>query len=1519
MKTLGLDLGTNSIGWSIRNTDNIANNDSQIEKFGVTIFEKGVGEGKTGEFSFAAQRTKKRASRRLYQARKYRLWKTLEIMIELGFCPMTIENLNRWRKYDKKKAHNGESGRAYPVNDILFDSWIKLDFDGDGKPDYTSPYQLRAQLLEKKLDLSIESDRYKIGRALYHIAQRRGFKSSRKDAIPDDSGERQDTKSEIKKETEFEKNLQKNFGKSLIDFPTIGSALAFIERQGYRIRLEWIQNTFRKHYKDECTIIFEFQGIGLGSELYTKLIESRKNHYNGSIFKQRPLRSQKGLVGTCTLESKVFKDPKLGKITILGKPRCPISHPEFEEFRALSFLNNVQYRIENGWFSLSWEQKTEIYNRLFFRSSKPHFLFSEIRKMIEKQIGKQLDYVNRTINYSDKTNVSGCPLSACLKDIFGENWYAIKIETNLSRKTRNEKEHLISYSVDDIWHVLFSFDNEDLVSEFAENKLGLDEQRVKKFVKAWKTCKEGYSMLSLYAIKKINRFLREGFIYTEAVLLANIPQIIGDELWKNVENQNLIKQSIAGLIKKNREEKKILAIVNNLIAEYKSLRVNEKYGYKDPDYILNDSEKDDIIDKIVETYGKSTWSLKTDNKSAITETVIFLFQCAFQNGFPIKYFGEERYHVIDKDGQLFHKSASNQFYKLLRLVDTIKDFLRENFPSITEMQLSKLYHPSMIEIYPSSYPDQQDGKIYLQSPKTGAFKNPMAMRTLYELRKLINYLIKTGQIDEETRIVIETARELNDANKRWAIDEYQRKKQSENHEFAEAIRGLIENKELENPPHPENVEATDKVRLWYEQTTQKQVVKGTGEYSRSIWSNQSTTLFTNLSLLKTAIDKYRLWKEQKCTCIYTGKIISISDLFDENKTDFEHTIPRSISFDNSLANQTVCYANYNRNIKKNQLPTSLPNYAVDALGFPAILPRLKEWEDKVEHLKSMVEFWKGRSKSDSNSKMISSTSSVSEKDFAIRQRHLWQMDLDYWRNKLERFTMTDVTSGFKNSQLVDTQLISKYALHYLRTAFNTVEVQKGTVTAVFRKVLGVQSVDEKKRRDKHSHHAIDATILTLIPYPAKREKILKYFFELDEIKKLHDERNQKDRLLWLETELTKEIGDLSLPNTNLILKSIEDQILINNIARDKSLVIGKKYVRRRGRIVYLRDKEGNLLFNSNGEQKLKIAQGDCIRGELHKDTFLGAIRQPKLDETGKWLKDEDGKVILEPDLIFVVREPLCFKKDASSSGFKSLNEIRSCIVDQNLYKIIETQSNEKGFREACTEGFWMLNKRGEKVNKIRHIRIYVRNKSPLHIKKHTNLSHKELTILENRDHKKNYYAANAENVLYGYYWNGKSKNRSFICLNLFQVASIRNTIHPKKLKDYFEPFKELGRGKIKKTIPLYEVLRPGIKVLFYKDNREELLELDESSRLKRLYRVTRLFSALTGQIMFEFHKEARTDDELMKEYPEETFGKRGKNGFSEFNFEIPCPRLLMSPVSFDFIIEGRDFKVQPDGKIIFIS
>ena len=60
-------------------------------------------------------------------------------------------------------------------------------------------------------------------------------------------------------------------------------------------------------------------------------------------------------------------------------------------------------------------------------------------------------------------------------------------------------------------------------------------------------------------------------------------------------------------------------------------------------------------------------------------------------------------------------------------------------------------------------------KKLLANPVIGAFKNPMAMRTLHQLRNLINYFIKEGLVEEDTRIVVETARDLNDANMRGQL------------------------------------------------------------------------------------------------------------------------------------------------------------------------------------------------------------------------------------------------------------------------------------------------------------------------------------------------------------------------------------------------------------------------------------------------------------------------------------------------------------------------------------------------------------------------------------------------------------------------------------------------------------------------------------------------------------------------------------------------------------------------------
>ena len=125
-KIIGLDLGTNSIGWAIRDTQE---KDNQIIDKGVLTFDKGVGEGKSGEFPLVQKRTESRGKRRNYQAEKYRKWSLLETLIENKMCPLSISELDEWRKYTKGIE------RKYPQNES-FVQWLRFDFDGDGKPDF---------------------------------------------------------------------------------------------------------------------------------------------------------------------------------------------------------------------------------------------------------------------------------------------------------------------------------------------------------------------------------------------------------------------------------------------------------------------------------------------------------------------------------------------------------------------------------------------------------------------------------------------------------------------------------------------------------------------------------------------------------------------------------------------------------------------------------------------------------------------------------------------------------------------------------------------------------------------------------------------------------------------------------------------------------------------------------------------------------------------------------------------------------------------------------------------------------------------------------------------------------------------------------------------------------------------------------------------------------------------------------------------------------------------------------------
>ena len=1353
-KVLGLDLGTNSIGSAVRNLDLSDDLQWQLEFFSSDIFRSSVNKESNGrEYSLAAQRSAHRRSRGLNEVRRRRLWATLNLLIKHGFCPMSSESLMRWCTYDKRKG----LFREYPIDDKDFNAWILLDFNGDGRPDYSSPYQLRRELVTRQFDFEQPIERYKLGRALYHIAQHRGFKSSKGETLSQqETNSKPSSTDEIPDVAGAMKASEEKLSKGLSTYMkehnllTVGAAFAQLEDEGVRVRNNNDYRAIRSQFQHEIETIFKFQqGLSVESELYERLISEKKNV--GTIFYKRPLRSQRGNVGKCTLER--------------SKPRCAIGHPLFEKFRAWTLINNIKVRMSVDTLDeqLPMKLRLDLYNECFLAFVRTEFKFEDIRKYLEKRLGIHFSYNDKTINYKDSTSVAGCPITARFRKMLGEEWESFRVEGQKERQAHSKNNisfHRVSYSIEDIWHFCYDAEEPEAVLAFAQETLRLERKKAEELVRIWSAMPQGYAMLSQKAIRNINKILMLGLKYSDAVILAKVPELVDvsdEELLSIAKDYYLVEAQV-------NYDKRINSIVNGLIAKYKS--VSEEYRFADHnyEYLLDESDEKDIIRQIESSLGAKRWSLMdADEQTDILQKV------------------RDRY-------QDFFRSHERKFVESPKLGESFENYLTKKFPMVEREQWKKLYHPSQITIYRPVSVGKDRSVLRLGNPDIGAIKNPTVLRVLNTLRRRVNQLLDDGVISpDETRVVVETARELNDANRKWALDTYNRSRHDEN----EKIKKILE----EFYPKRDGI-STDDI-----------------DKARYVIDQREVDYFTESKTYNKDIKKYKFWLEQGGQCMYTGRTINLSNLFDPNAFDIEHTIPESLSFDSSDMNLTLCDAHYNRFIKKNHIPTDMPNYdkaiTIDGKEYPAITSQLQRWVERVERLNRNVEYWKGQARRAQNK---------DRKDQCMREMHLWKMELEYWKKKLERFTVTEVTDGFKNSQLVDTRVITRHAVLYLKSIFPHVDVQRGDVTAKFRKILGIQSVDEKKDRSLHSHHAIDATTLTIIPVSAKRDRMLELFAKIEEINKMlsfsgsEDRTGLKQELEGLKNKLQMEVKVCRIGhNVSEIGTFINDNIIVNHHIKNQALTPVRRRLRKKGYIV-------------GGVDNPRWQSGDALRGEIHKASYYGAITQFAKDDEGKVLMKE-GRPQVNPTIKFVIRRELKYKKSAADSGFASWDDLGKAIVDKELFALMKEQfPEETSFKDACEQGVYMIKKGkngmpDKKLYRIRHIRCNTVQKNALKIKEQTYKSEKE--------YKRYFYAAVGDLYAMCCYTNGKI--REFRIYSLYDVSSHR--------KSDIEDIPEFITDRKVMRIMIDFNLITGDLIFLFKDNPEELYDLDNVELSKLLYKI----------------------------------------------------------------------------------
>lgn len=668
---LGIDLGSNSIGWAIVDKAN-----NQIVNTGVRIFPEGVenyGQGEK-EKSHNAQRRENRGKRKQFFRKKLRKKLLLRLLADSGMAPVSKETVN-----------SGDLKLLTSMPEMR--DWFMMN-----------PYELRSQAVKGKISLP------ELGRVFYHLSQRRGFQSNSRYAS-DESSVLYD---EIGKNEEKTGKAGIVATEKAMNGRSLGETLYDLYPQNsvpYNFSNERIRNRYTKRsmYIDEFNRIWYKQ-----SESHKGLTDGLKQKFgaidtdsekNGVLFYQRKLRSQKKLIGKCTFEPK--------------KSRSPISTIDYEYFRVYQFINTIEY---NG--NRLNESEREIAVKLLL--SKEYPKISELRK----KLGLHSDEYK--FNYKDDHKMPGAFTLSKLssRKFFGKEWF---------EKPPKEQE--------DIWHVVFSFDDISRLKKYAIDVWGFPEESAEGISK-WKP-RQGYSSLSRKAIKNILPFLKLGYQYHIAVVLGGVKNAFGRE-WENLDDN----------------KKKLL--FDNI---------------------------EDIIEK--------------PNKG----------------GF----------------------------------ITGLKEFLKTEY-SLSEKQLSKLYHHSSNintrEIL-DKLPVGPDADRVIQS-----IKNPVVVKGLFELRKLVNALIdEYGSFDQ---INIELARDLKASS-------------------AQRLKMINKNKELEE----KNEEAIQELR----------------------------NIPVNVS--HENILRYRLWKECQHTCPYSGRPIPIEKLF-SSEVQIEHIVPYSRSLDDSFMNKTLCYEDINR-------------------------------------------------------------------------------------------------------------------------------------------------------------------------------------------------------------------------------------------------------------------------------------------------------------------------------------------------------------------------------------------------------------------------------------------------------------------------------------------------------------------------------------------------------------------------------------------------------------------------------
>ena len=383
---LGIDLGSNSIGWALVKL--VDDNPAGLIRAGARVFEAGMkGDLESGqEESRNKARRDSRHQRRQLWRRARRLKKIFKLLQSFGLLPARNTSTP-----DERQDLLNELDRK-----IMSSEWF-ANQRASGRfpePDQTLPYILRATALDGPIEPHF------LGRALYHLAQRRGFLSNRKQAAKKDEDEGK-VKSGIKR-------LRQEMGDL-----TLGQYLASLSPSEKRVRgpERW---THRDMFTEEFERIWKAQAKHL-PELLT---EERQKELRKAIFFQRPLWFDPNTVGRCELEPDCQRAPMY---TLLA-----------QRFRLLQKVNDLQIEPPGGLPRyLTPEERAKLSNVLELQGD---LSFHKSRKVNGEAVPSVCDLlglpkkVTFNLERGGEGKIPGNRTTSQFYAVFGERWLEMSAE-----------------------------------------------------------------------------------------------------------------------------------------------------------------------------------------------------------------------------------------------------------------------------------------------------------------------------------------------------------------------------------------------------------------------------------------------------------------------------------------------------------------------------------------------------------------------------------------------------------------------------------------------------------------------------------------------------------------------------------------------------------------------------------------------------------------------------------------------------------------------------------------------------------------------------------------------------------------------------------------------------------------------------------------------------------------------------------------------------------------------------------